>query len=213
MAEGVQLVTIEERLEGWRNRYGETKWLEENGRILYSIKQELEDLLGRSLNSLLFHPTHLDDSGAAKMVDIGWKSKTERIARATGFIKMKSATLRIALEKSGKKGDVFQVARVAAILAAKKTFEIIPLCHQIPLSSIQVDFLAESKGIRINSFVKTTYSTGVEMEAITAVSVAALTIYDMLKGIDKTMEIGEIHLEEKQGGKSGAFFWPGFSAR
>ena len=150
---------------------------------------------------------HFDAAGNAIMVDVGGKNLTERIAVASGksFI---SGEVYSAIESgSSKKGDVLGVARIAGIMAAKKTSEIIPLCHLLPLShcSLNFEMLPEESAVKVIATVKTTWSTGVEMEALHAVSVALLTIYDMCKAVDKKMTLGEIHLEQKRGGKSGDF--------
>ena len=152
--------------------------------------------------------THLDESGKIKMVDISEKMLTERMAVASGTIVMRNETLVLISEKAIPKGDVFTVAKVAGILAAKRTAELIPLCHLLQLSSISVELEPDASlpGVRITAMVKTNGRTGVEMEALTSVSVAALTIYDMVKAVDKSMIIGEIMLLEKHGGKSGDFY-------
>ncbi|BCR06668.1 cyclic pyranopterin monophosphate synthase MoaC [Desulfuromonas versatilis] len=151
--------------------------------------------------------THFDDEGKAIMVDVGEKTPTRRVAVARGEVRMAEATLQRILDRSVEKGDVFSVARIAGIMAAKKTPELIPLCHPLALSSVKIEFLpfpGEGR-VEIEAAVKLTGTTGVEMEALTAVSVAALTIYDMCKAVDKAMVIGEIRLMEKHGGKSGSF--------
>lgn len=149
--------------------------------------------------------THLDESGRARMVDVGHKPDTERVAVAKGTVVMLPETL--VLIKSGnlKKGDVFSAAQLAGVMAAKKTSELIPLCHPLPLTHINLDLEADDElpGIRITAVVRTVGKTGVEMEALTAVSVAALTIYDMAKAAEKTMRIENIRLTEKRGGMSG----------
>lgn len=150
---------------------------------------------------------HFDAAGNAIMVDVGGKNLTERIAVASGKIFV-SAEVYSAIESgSSKKGDVLGVARIAGIMAAKKTSEVIPLCHPLPLSHCSLDFemLSKESAVKVIATVKTTWATGVEMEALHAVSVALLTIYDMCKAIDKRMTLGEIHLESKSGGKSGNF--------
>ncbi len=152
--------------------------------------------------------THLDEQGRARMVDVGGKADTERVAIARGEIVMRAATLRLIQDDALPKGDVLAVARVAGIMAAKRTHDLIPMCHPLLLTSVKVDFdLAPSEGddavIRIEARVKVTGKTGVEMEALTAVSVAALTIYDMAKAVDRAMRIQNIRLAEKHGGKSG----------
>ena len=154
--------------------------------------------------------THLDETGIARMVDVSKKPATERLARASGAITMVPATLQAIRDNTLKKGDALAVARVAGIMAAKRTAELIPLCHQLPLADVQVDLSLDESlpGIRAQSTVVTVAGTGVEMEAIIAVSVALITIYDMAKGVDKLMEIGEICLHEKRGGRSGHFIRP-----
>lgn len=150
---------------------------------------------------------HFDAAGNAIMVDVGGKNLTERIAVASGKIFV-SGEVYSAIDKgTAKKGDVLGVARIAGIMAAKKTSEIIPLCHPLPLSHCALNFemLPEESAVKVIATVKTTWATGVEMEALHAVSVALLTIYDMCKAIDKKMTLGEIHLEKKRGGKSGDF--------
>jgi cyclic pyranopterin phosphate synthase len=149
--------------------------------------------------------THFDDQGRARMVDVGDKDETHRVAIARGEIRMQRETLKLIVEGRAKKGDVLGVARVAAIMAAKKTHEIIPLCHPLMLTSIEIDFAPDESNnlVRIEARVETRGKTGVEMEALTAVSAAALTIYDMVKAVDRGMVIGEIRLEHKSGGRSG----------
>ena len=151
--------------------------------------------------------SHFDKEGKAVMVDISGKNDTDRTAVATGEIKMHPDTLKTIKEGNIKKGDVLGVARVAAIMASKNTYNAIPMCHNILLSSAKIEFETDDKNslIKIKSTVKTTGKTGVEMEALMMVSVAGLTIYDMCKAIDKGMIIGEIKLEEKLGGKSGVW--------
>ncbi len=152
--------------------------------------------------------THFDVSGQARMVDVGAKAHTLRLARASGQIAMAPATLALILAGSAGKGDVLAVARIAAIQAAKRTAELIPLCHSIAISSIDVDFRAEAERARIvcTVLVQSTGPTGVEMEALTAVQIGLLTIYDMCKAVDRGMVIGEVRLLEKRGGASGT--WP-----
>jgi cyclic pyranopterin monophosphate synthase len=149
--------------------------------------------------------SHVAPDGSARMVDVGAKATTERMARATGVIRMNRETLDAILRHDIKKGDVIGVARVAGIMAAKRTAELIPLCHPLPLSDIDVSLEADSSlpGLRAQATVRTTAQTGVEMEAITAVTVTLITVYDMAKAIDKAMEIGPVVLAEKLGGKSG----------
>ena len=151
--------------------------------------------------------THLNDKGEARMVDVSDKENTQRTARAEGFVAMASATLALVEQGEAKKGDVLAAARIAGIMAAKKTHELIPLCHPLAITKAGVDFelSREPSGIRVTAEVKVGGQTGVEMEALTAVSVACLTIYDMLKAADKAMTIGEIRLIEKTGGRSGSY--------
>ena len=150
---------------------------------------------------------HFDAAGNAIMVDVGGKALTERIAVASGKIFVSEEVYRAIESGTSKKGDILGVARIAGIMAAKKTFEMIPLCHPLPLSHCRLDFelLPDESAVKISATVKTTWTTGVEMEALHAVSVALLTIYDMCKAIDKKMTLREIHLESKSGGKSGNF--------
>lgn len=154
--------------------------------------------------------THFDAEGKAKMVDVSQKPPTSREAIAKGSILMKAATIRIILEKALPKGDVISVARVAGIMAAKKTSELIPMCHNLNLTHVGIDISvnAEDNRIDVESDVKCIGQTGVEMEALTAVSVSLLTIYDMCKAVDKEMTIQDIMLIEKRGGKSGEFRRP-----
>ena len=151
--------------------------------------------------------THVDASGKAQMVDVGNKAATERVAVAEGIITMKPETLELVLSGEAKKGDVLAVARVAGIMAAKKTHELIPLCHPLMLSKVSVDMEPDSatSSIRVTAMAKLTGQTGVEMEALTAASVACLTIYDMVKAVDRGMTISGIRLLEKSGGKSGDY--------
>ena len=150
--------------------------------------------------------SHIDEEGRARMVDISGKEETLRQALASGRMRMKPGTILRIKENSLKKGDVLATARIAGIMAAKKTPELIPLCHPIKLDSITVDFKYEAEDtIGIMATVKSRGPTGVEMEALTAVAVAALTVYDMVKAIDRGMAIEEICLESKQGGKSGEY--------
>jgi cyclic pyranopterin phosphate synthase len=147
--------------------------------------------------------THLDADGAARMVDVGDKPATARVAVAEGRIRMGAATLDAVRAGLVKKGDVLGVARVAGIMAAKRTAELIPLCHPLPLSAVELDLALEEDGIRVTARASTTGQTGVEMEALTAVSVALLTLYDMAKALEKGMAIEGVRLLEKRGGKSG----------
>ncbi len=148
-------------------------------------------------------PTHLDDSGAAHMVDVGAKPATRRRAVATGRITMSTEALEAIRSGNAPKGDVLSTARIAGIMAAKRTAELIPLCHPLGLSKVGVEFAWEADGIAVPATAATTGPTGVEMEALTAVSVALLTLYDMAKALDRAMVIGDIRLLEKSGGRSG----------
>ncbi len=154
--------------------------------------------------------THIAASGEAHMVDVGDKAETVRIAVAEGRIRMKPETLALIREGNAKKGDVIGTARIAGIMAAKRTSDLIPLCHPLMLSKVTIDIDEEPQlpGLRVTATVKLTGQTGVEMEALTAVSVTCLTIYDMAKAADKGMEIGGIRLIEKTGGKSGHYGHP-----
>jgi cyclic pyranopterin phosphate synthase len=149
--------------------------------------------------------THVDDSGNARMVDVSGKAVTERVARARGAITMGASTLELIRRNQIAKGDVLGVARVAGIMAAKRTSELVPLCHPIGLSDVQVDLSLDDSlpGVRVEVTAKTAAQTGVEMEAIVGVSVSLVTLYDMVKGVDMHMEIGQISVVEKRGGKSG----------
>ena len=151
--------------------------------------------------------THFDDQGAARMVDVSGKEKTLREAVAEGRITMLPETLSLILDHKVAKGDVFAVARIAGIMAAKKTAELIPLCHPIYLTSIEIAFEPDHAGscVNIRAAARTTEGTGVEMEALTAVTAAGLTIYDMCKSADRSMVITEVRLMKKTGGKSGTF--------
>ena len=149
--------------------------------------------------------THINEQGRARMVDVSEKDDTKRIAVAFGKICMKKETLVSIQNQEIKKGDVLGVAQVSAIMAAKRTFETIPMCHPIFLTGADVDFQIVEDGIEIRMTVKTTGKTGVEMEALSGVSIALLTIYDMCKALDRAMEITDIHLLEKAGGKSGHY--------
>jgi cyclic pyranopterin phosphate synthase len=152
--------------------------------------------------------THLDDAGAAHMVDVSTKPATQRRAIATGRITMSAAALALVRDAAANKGDVLAVARVAGIMAAKRTAELIPLCHPLPLSKVAIELAVADDGVAVTATCSTTGPTGVEMEALTAASVALLTIYDMVKAADKAMEIGAIRLVEKTGGKSGDYRAP-----
>ncbi|BCH54576.1 cyclic pyranopterin monophosphate synthase MoaC [Agrobacterium vitis] len=154
--------------------------------------------------------THIDAAGEAHMVDVGDKAETVRVAIAEGHIRMTPATLALIRDGNAKKGDVIGTARLAGIMAAKRTADLIPLCHPLMLTKVSVDISEDPAlpGLYVTATVKLTGKTGVEMEALTAVSVACLTIYDMAKAADKTMEIGGIRVVEKTGGKSGPFRHP-----
>jgi cyclic pyranopterin phosphate synthase len=149
--------------------------------------------------------SHLDEKGKARMVDVGDKPVTSREALARGEITMSATALRLIRQGALAKGDPLQAARLAGIMAAKKTSELIPLCHPLPLTHVSVELTDIRRGFRIEARVRTASQTGVEMEALTAVAVAALTIYDMAKAVDKEMVIGDICLIEKKGGRSGHY--------
>lgn len=151
--------------------------------------------------------THFDQKGDAHMVDVSDKDVTSRIATAEGWVKMARETYEIIAEGRAKKGDVLSVARLAGIMGAKQCSTLIPLCHPLPITKVAVDLVPDETlpGVRIEATVKTTGQTGVEMEALTAVNVAALTVYDMTKAVDKAMEIGGIRVILKDGGKSGRY--------
>jgi cyclic pyranopterin phosphate synthase len=159
--------------------------------------------------------THFDDEGKAIMVDVGDKESTRRVAVARADMQMQPETLARILDNRVKKGDVFAVARLAGIMAAKKTSDLIPLCHPLLLNSITVEFSPDpdNASVEIEATVKVNGQTGVEMEALTAVSIAALTIYDMCKAVDKTMTFGNVRLVKKTGGRSGHFTNPGELSR
>jgi len=147
--------------------------------------------------------SHYDDAGRARMVDVSAKVETRRTATAQAFVKIRPSVLRKLPQNP--KGDPLEVARIAGISGAKRTSELIPMCHPLMLSHVNVDVKLESRGVRITTSVTTTGPTGVEMEALTAAAVAALTVYDMTKALDKSIEIQDLHLIEKTGGKSGVF--------
>ena len=151
--------------------------------------------------------SHLDEQGRARMVDVSEKDVTSRIAIARGTIHMRPETLALILEDKIEKGDVFAVARVAGIMAAKKTSELIPMCHPLNITSVEIDLTPNEKRARVDieAAVRVNGKTGVEMEAMTAVSAAALTIYDMCKAVDREMTVNDIRLVKKSGGKSGTF--------
>ena len=154
--------------------------------------------------------THFDASGRARMVDVGAKTETERIAVARGTVEMQPETLQLIIQGRAKKGDVLAVAQVAGIMAAKRTHELIPMCHPLLLTGIAVSFAPDeaASALHISATVRTFGKTGVEMEALTAVSVAALTVYDMVKAVDRSMTITAVRLAEKHGGASGDFVHP-----
>ena len=151
--------------------------------------------------------THIGAGGEARMVDVSRKPATERVAVAQGRVVMSAKTLALVLSGNAKKGDVLGAARIAGIMAAKKTHELIPLCHPLPVSKVEVDIAPAQKppGLVVRATVKVTGQTGVEMEALMATSVACLTIYDMVKAVERGMRIEDIHLVEKRGGKSGHY--------
>ena len=151
--------------------------------------------------------THFDEGGHAQMVDVSEKPVTARLAVAAGWVRMTASTLALVTEGRAAKGDVLGVARLAGIMAAKRTADLIPLCHPLPVTKVTLDLVADPAlpGVRIEATVKTAGQTGVEMEALTAVSVAALTVYDMLKAAEREMEVGGIRLILKDGGESGRY--------
>jgi cyclic pyranopterin phosphate synthase len=155
--------------------------------------------------------THIDQGGAARMVDVSEKAATERIAVAEGRVRMSETTLDLVLSGNAKKGDVLGAARIAGIMAAKKTHDLIPLCHPLPITKVEIDIVpdaaapAGTSGLVVRATVKVTGQTGVEMEALTAVSVACLTVYDMIKAVERGAVIDAIRLIEKSGGKSGHY--------
>jgi cyclic pyranopterin phosphate synthase len=150
--------------------------------------------------------SHFDDQGASRMVDVGEKPATQRMARASALVRMRPETLQLIQSRELSKGDVLEVARLAGIMAAKRTGELIPLCHPLPLESVNIAFtVVDEQSVRIEATARITAKTGVEMEALVAASVAALTVYDMCKAVDRAMTIESVRLEEKLGGKSGHF--------
>ena len=149
--------------------------------------------------------THLDEEGHLKMVDVGGKDRSERLARVRGEICMASSTVRLIAENKVAKGSVLEAARLAGIMAAKRTGELIPLCHPLNLTAVSVDFTVGEGRVEVVAVAKIDDRTGVEMEALTAASTAALTVYDMVKAVDKSMEIGGLRVVLKDGGKSGRF--------
>jgi cyclic pyranopterin phosphate synthase len=153
--------------------------------------------------------THFDERGASRMVDVSGKEETLRTARARGLVRMEPATLALIRDRGVAKGDVFEVARLAGIMAAKRTGELIPLCHPLGIDAVSVDFAeADDRTLAVEATVTVRGRTGVEMEALTAVSVAALTVYDMCKAVDRGMVIDGVRLEEKTGGRSGSYRRP-----
>jgi cyclic pyranopterin monophosphate synthase len=154
--------------------------------------------------------THADGSGQARMVNVSDKDRTHRFARARGVIRMQAETLEAIRENTLKKGDALSVAKIAGIMAAKKTSELVPLCHSLSLTDVQITLELDPQlpGVRVEATAETTGETGVEMEAIVGVSVTLITLYDMAKGIDKGMEVGQITLIEKRGGRSGNWVKP-----
>jgi cyclic pyranopterin phosphate synthase len=154
--------------------------------------------------------THIDRGGAARMVDVSAKPATERVAVAAGFVRMSAATLELVISGNAKKGDVLGAARIAGIMAAKKTHELIPLCHPLAISKVEIDIAPDQDppGLAVRATVKVTGQTGVEMEALTAVAVACLTVYDMIKAVERGVSIEAIRLIEKRGGKSGHYRAP-----
>jgi cyclic pyranopterin phosphate synthase len=149
--------------------------------------------------------THIDKEGAARMVDVSCKGITAREAVASSFVEMKPATVKVLKEGAVEKGDVLAAALLAGIMAAKRTHELIPLCHPLPIEKAEIELAIEDRGVSIRAIVKTSARTGVEMEALTAASVAALTIYDMCKALERGMTIGPIRLESKTGGARGNY--------
>lgn len=158
--------------------------------------------------------THVDETGRVQMVDVGPKPETERLAVAAGEVSMRSETLRLIAQGELAKGDVLNTARLAGVMAAKRTSELIPLCHPIPLTHISVDLTLDkvSSRVKIRATVRSQGRTGVEMEALTAVSVAALTVYDMAKAVERTMRIENVRLVEKRGGQRGDYVEDGHTA-
>jgi cyclic pyranopterin phosphate synthase len=165
----------------------------------------IRSVTDQSFYRIVTHTPHFNQAGEAIMVDVGEKAVTQRSAIAEGYIGMQPATLSMILKGEHKKGDVLAVARIAGIMASKKTADLIPLCHPLPITHVSVEFSpeAEPSRIRCQTLVKTNGQTGVEMEALTAVQIALLTIYDMCKGVDRGMTIETVRLVEKAGGKSG----------
>ena len=188
----------------------DVRWEWVRGHSGHPMNERADALARREAKSLLRSPrggalSHLDESGKARMVDVGAKPATERVAEARGTVHMQAETLALIKSNSFEKGDVLGTARIAGIMAAKNTSQLIPMCHPIPLDNVAVELeLDEGRStVEISATVKTTAKTGVEMEAMTAVSVAALTVYDMCKSADRGIRIGDIRLARKTGGKSG----------
>jgi cyclic pyranopterin phosphate synthase len=193
----------------------EIAWSWVRGHAGHPLNEEADRLAGTAMNEVAgggstARLSHLDVRGKAHMVDVGAKPDTERFAIAGGVVNMQPETLALALDGRMEKGDVFTVARLAGIAAAKRTWELIPLAHQVPLSHVAVEFEPDAvQGqVRISATARTTAKTGVEMEALLAVAVSALAIYDMCKAVDKGIAIRDIHLREKHGGKSGDYVAP-----
>ena len=174
---------------------------------MFSQQQVLCLLAAKRLHEMSDQLTHLDKTGAANMVDVGEKSHTSREAVAVGSVTMLASTLEMITKGNAKKGDVIGTARIAGIMAAKRTHELIPLCHPLALTSVKINIEPDPSlpGLRVEAIAKVSGQTGVEMEALTAVSVACLTIYDMAKAVDRGMQLGGIHLVKKSGGKSGTW--------
>jgi cyclic pyranopterin phosphate synthase len=150
--------------------------------------------------------SHFDSAGASRMVDVGEKPVTARSARASALVRLAPATLTLIRDKRLAKGDVLEVARLAGIMAAKRTSELIPLCHPLPLDSVEIQFaFPDDQTVQVEAMARVTARTGVEMEALVAVTATALTIYDMCKGVDRSIVIDRVQLEEKQGGRSGVY--------
>jgi len=168
----------------------------------YNVRISLTTTSRKAMSKL----SHFDDQGASRMVNVGDKAVTDRVARASGIVRMQASTRQLIVDHGHTKGDVLEVARLAGIMAAKRTADLIPLCHPLALQSVRLDLQPlDDDAIRIEATVEVTGKTGVEMEALTAVSIAALTIYDMCKAVDRGITIEQVQLEEKSGGKSGPY--------